>query len=364
MELKIDEAEAYYQRGLTLQSMGLHADALLDFEDGLRWRADEARWYFARGYSLQQLGKSTEARQAYATCLRRDKMQAQAHYNLAIIEKHNGDLVQALTHCDEALAISHSYAKAHLQRGHVLKLMSRLPEASAAYRCAAECGIETAQIEFLLASLGEHAAPEAAPVEYVRDLFDQYATHFDQHLQQQLLYQIPQLLQKAISLYLPTQFARSLDLGCGTGLCAPFLRARSNHLTGVDISGAMLDRAAQLALYDQLVCDELLHFLEHDDSDYELILMADVLVYFGKLDVLFGACAAHLRSGGLLAFSVEPTETHGYHLQSSQRYAHSTSYLNQLAEAQGWDIQEMRLADSRREGDQMLQSLICVWRKK
>lgn len=379
MELKIDEAEAYYQRGLTLQTMGLHADALLDFEDGLRWRTDEARWHFARAYSLQQLGKSLEARQAYIASLRIEKLHAPAHYNLAIIEKHSGDLVQALFHCDEALAISSDYGKAHLQRGHVLKLMSRLPEAGAAYRRAAECGVEASQIEFLLAGLGEHLAPEAAPANYVRELFDQYATHFDQHLQQQLQYQIPQLLQKAIVAHLPglsptsigngissgigNRIGRSLDLGCGTGLCAAFLKSSSQHLTGVDISHAMLERAAQLGLYDQLVCDELLHFLEHDRNSYELIVMADVLVYFGKLDALFEACAAHLTSGGLLAFSVELSEAQDYLLQSSQRYAHSITYLNRLAASQGWDILDMQLADSRREGEHMLQSVICVWRR-
>lgn len=364
MELQIDEAEAYYQRGLTLQTMGLHEDALLDFEDGLRWRVQEARWYFARGYSFQQLGQTANARQAYLSCLRLDPLQAQAHCNLAIIEKHAGDFEQALRHCDDALAIQDKFANAHLQRGHILKLMHKQAEAGAAFRRAAECGIDGAQIEFLLAGLGEHAAPESAPTSYVRDLFDQYATHFDQHLQQQLHYQIPQLLQQALSRHSPQQVERSLDLGCGTGLCAQFLRPLSKHLTGVDISAAMLERASQLALYDHLVCDEIQHFLRQDDTSYDLILMADVLVYFGNLLSLFDACSQHLKPGALLAFSVEQSDDQEYYLQNSQRYAHSLAYLNRIAATQGWDAREMRLADSRREGDQMLQSLICVWQKK
>lgn len=364
MELKIDEAEAYYQRGLTLQVIGLHEDALLDFEDGLRWRAQEARWHFARGFSWQQMGQTANARQAYLSCLRQEPQHMQAHCNLAIIEKHAGNLDQALTHCDAALAIKDKFANAHLQRAHILKLMHKVQEAGAAYRRAGECGIDAAQIEFLLASLGEHAAPEAAPKTYVRDLFDQYATHFDHHLQQQLQYQIPQLLQEALSRHVTSQVEKVLDLGCGTGLCAPFLRPQASHLIGVDISAAMLERASQLDLYDQLVCDDIQHFLEHDQLSYDVILMADVLVYFGKLESLFEACAQHLKPGALLAFSVEQSDADEYELQSSQRYAHSTIYLNRLAESQGWVMREMRLADSRREGDQMLQSLICVWQKK
>lgn len=46
---------------------------------------------------------------------------------------------------------------------------------------------------------------------------------------------------------------RALDLGCGTGAVAPFLRAHGyTYLHGIDISPEMLDTCAGKGLYDQL----------------------------------------------------------------------------------------------------------------
>lgn len=363
MDLQIDEAEAYYQRGLTLQTMGLHEDAILDFEDGMRWRPKEGRWHFARGVSYQQQGMKEEAQQAYLACLQLEPQHAPAHCNLAIIAKQLGHLEQALSHCEYAIAINDRFARAHLQHGHVLKLMHRPQDAASAYRTAGECGIDTKHIAFLLASLGQAEVPEAAPSAYVRDLFDQYARHFDTHLQQHLQYQIPQLLEAAIARHLPQPVSTSLDLGCGTGLCGQFLRASSQQITGVDISPAMLERAAQLSLYDRLVCADIQEFLQQETTRYDLIVMADVLVYFGKLDGLLASCADHLNPGALFAFSVEKCEEGEYQLQHSQRFAHSSAYLESIALAQGWRILEMRQQESRREGEQMVQALVCVWQK-
>lgn len=363
MDLQIDEAEAYYQRGLTLQTMGLHDDALLDFEDGLRWRPQEGRWHFARGVSYQQLGMKEEAQKAYLACLQLEPGHSSAYCNLAIIAKQLGDLELALSHCEQAIAIQHRFARAHLQHGHILKLMHRPQAAAAAYRTAAECGIDPKHIAFLLASLGQAEVPEAAPSAYVRDLFDQYARHFDTHLQQQLQYQVPQLLEAAIARHLPQPVSTSLDLGCGTGLCGQFLKARSQHLIGVDISPAMLERAAQASLYDRLVCADIQDFLKQEATRFDLIVMADVLVYFGKLDSLLASCVAHLNAGAHLAFSVEKCEEGDYQLQHSQRFAHTSAYLEAIATAQGWRILEMRQQESRREGEQMVQALVCVWQK-
>ena len=42
----------------------------------------------------------------------------------------------------------------------------------------------------------------------------------------------------------------ALDLGCGTGLCGPLVKPRVERLDGVDLSGAMLDRARATGVYD------------------------------------------------------------------------------------------------------------------
>ena len=64
------------------------------------------------------------------------------------------------------------------------------------------------------------------------------------HLVDVLGYRTPALLDALLRPHLaapPVQAA--LDLGCGTGLCATFLRPLARHVTGVDLSQRMLERA-------------------------------------------------------------------------------------------------------------------------
>ncbi len=53
-----------------------------------------------------------------------------------------------------------------------------------------------------------------------------------------------------------------LDAGCGTGLCAPWLVPYAHRLVGVDLSQAMLDKAAARACYDELAKADLVAFLQ------------------------------------------------------------------------------------------------------
>jgi predicted TPR repeat methyltransferase len=75
-----------------------------------------------------------------------------------------------------------------------------------------------------------------------------------------------------------------------------------------------------------------------------LILAADVFIYVGGLDQVFKATGAALRSGGLLAFSIEEEEgSDGYVLRPTGRYAHSIGYIRRLAEAAG--LRELSLEE-------------------
>ncbi|NIR58985.1 MAG: methyltransferase domain-containing protein, partial [Gammaproteobacteria bacterium] len=48
-----------------------------------------------------------------------------------------------------------------------------------------------------------------------------------------------------------------LDAGCGTGLCGPLLAPHARTLVGVDLSGGMIAKAEELAVYDELEVAEL-----------------------------------------------------------------------------------------------------------
>ena len=170
-----------------------------------------------------------------------------------------------------------------------------------------------------------------APARYVQALFDDYAERFDQHLMVDLAYAAPNLVRRIIGERLDGRAPEIVDLGCGTGICGPLFRPLAGRLTGVDLSPAMLAIAKQRSVYDALIKADIVQYLSHHKNQFDLCIAADVVVYLGDLRPLLKACAAALKPGGYLAFTVESTNQRGWILQRSGRYAHSRDYIQELA---------------------------------
>ena len=288
------------------------------------------------------------------------------YYNRAIVLIKLERYGDALDDLQRVIEIQPKSPSAYLQRGHALRHLQRFPEAIQAYQTALEQGGDAQQLHYYLASLGVGTMPSVAPAAYVADLFDQYAERFDQHLQQQLDYQVPRLLYQALQKLVPEaelQFNYALDLGCGTGLCATFLKSMSAAVDGVDLSAKMLEKARQRGLYSSLHCQEIVDFLTRSVSSYDLMVAADVLVYFGDLKALFEAAHIRMDAGGIFAFSVEACAEAEWHLQRSQRYAHSENYVRSLAKQVGFELLELKAHHGRREQAQSVSSLIVVLKK-
>lgn len=166
---------------------------------------------------------------------------------------------------------------------------------------------------------------DRAPSDYVEALFDGFADHFDQQLVDNLGYDAPALLAEMVARH-GQRFSRILDLGCGTGLAGPHLRRFEGRLTGVDLSGGMLARAAERGDYDALAQAEATDFLRASPDGFDLIFSTDVLIYFGDLAPLFAAAAEALAPDGVLAVSTELGDA-GWTLRPSARYAHGDAYV-------------------------------------
>jgi predicted TPR repeat methyltransferase len=99
----------------------------------------------------------------------------------------------------------------------------------------------------------------------------------------------------------------------------------------VDLSSRMLEQAAARAVYDTLACEELVGFLRHSAGGFDLVVAADVLIYFGDLQPIFEAAAGAIRAGGLLAFSTETGVEAGYRLKPSRHFGHAADYVRAAA---------------------------------
>ena len=203
--------------------------------------------------------------------------------------------------------------------------------------------------------------------EYVRSLFDSYATHFEQSLIS-LGYRVPGLILRALERHLPG-FAEGgtigdvLDLGCGTGLIGVALHDRlQGRLKGVDLSQNMVDQARAKGIYTELEVAELTAYLENERERWRVAIAADVFCYFGDLAAIIVAAHRVLRPGGLFVFSVERHAGEEPWLkQATGRFAHSRRYIESLLA--GWQTLEVRDDVLRMDRGDLVHGLLVVARR-
>jgi predicted TPR repeat methyltransferase len=346
-------ADAWCHRAIVRHDLGRHADAAASAEQALAARPAHVEALVALGHALQALDHHAASVDAYDRALALAPQAADTWCARGAALKKSGDLAAALHSYERALAARPDYALAEHYRANTLRALGRRDAAVAAYRRALALGADAHEIRFALAALGEADQPDAAPADYVKSLFDQYAGRFDRHLVDVLAYRTPALLEALLRPRLAAPpLASVLDLGCGTGLCAPFLRPLARHLAGIDLSQRMLDKAADLGLYDELACADIVDWVAERPASCDLAVAADVLVYIGDLAPLFARVRRVLRAGGLFAFSCEALDGgggRGYALQPSNRFAHAPDYVRRTARAAGFDVIATEAATLRRD---------------
>jgi predicted TPR repeat methyltransferase len=192
----------------------------------------------------------------------------------------------------------------------------------------------SASARYLLQAIVGEAGIDRTPPKYIVESFDAFAPGFDAKLVGALGYDVPEKLCAAIQrATTPGPAHDVLDAGCGTGLCGPLLRplARAGGLWGADLSSKMLERAAGRGVYDTLVREELTALLGRSTGRFDLVVAADVLIYFGDLAPVFAVAATAIRPGGILAISTERSDGDGFRLRASGRFAHAPAYVRAVA---------------------------------
>lgn len=262
----------------------------------------------------------------------------------------------ALQSLDRALDIDPEYADAWSARGSLLRELNRLPDAATCFEKALACGGDPELNNYYLNSVRNNDTPPPPPRRYVEGLFNDYAQDFQSHVVQQLRYQGHELLLRPLA-ESRRRFQRALDLGCGTGLCAPLLHSIADAVDGVDISQAMLAQARKLNLYRHLTHADIANYLEAESVGADLVCAADVFIYVGELAPVFRAVRRILAPEGCFAFTVETCEQQNVRLMPSLRYAHSEAYIRRLADEHGFRIERMDAAPLRFDQEQPIQGL-------
>ncbi len=208
--------------------------------------------------------------------------------------------------------------------------------------------------------------PQQAPIEYIVNLFDQYADYYATHVTQNLHYNLPIIFRNLYAKYSNGITAKNaLDLGCGTGICGIYFRDASINLIGVDISRNMLLQAKHHS-YDLLIEANLQKNSVFINNYFDLIIAADVLPYFGDLNKIFQQFKLLLKKNNgfsMLLFNIELNEnqnTKDFYLQTSGRYSHNFNYIQELAKTFDFSILENNKQIIRTHNDQPLVGLIFL----
>jgi predicted TPR repeat methyltransferase len=268
-------------------------------------------------------------------------------FNLGVCAERLNQPEHAERFYQEASLLNADLFAAHFNLGLLTSLKGKNGLALSAFREAERLNPRHPEVEFHLKRLVGENLPEL-PLSHVRSLFDGYADHYDQHLQETLNYVLPEIMVDFIAKECGGFTFPLLDLGCGTGLIAEALSVKIGgeigRIDGVDLSPKMLAVARGKGKYQQLCCEDLITFLRSAPSfSYQGVLAAEVFNYFGDLSDIFCEVSRVLKPGGWLCFSVEqPSEIQevegkDWILQPSLRYAHNQSYVKTLTQKEGFE---------------------------
>jgi predicted TPR repeat methyltransferase len=199
---------------------------------------------------------------------------------------------------------------------------------------------------------------------YVRHLFDQFAADYDERMRGRLGYAAPGILRDLAGLLLdPAARYDVLDLGCGTGLGGMAFKPVARRLVGVDLSPRMIAKARALNIYDALYEGDVERVPAEIGGPFDIVMAADVLVYLGDLQPLFGEAGRLAKPGGLWLFTTERGDTADFEQGPKRRYRHSAAYLRRLAEESGFEVASLIECVTRYEAGEAVPSWAAALRK-
>jgi predicted TPR repeat methyltransferase len=349
---KYSEAEVAARQALTLEPRYGEAHYTLAVLLAIRGEKERARdhlrqvtellpnfrdGYMRLGQVLSDLGDYAGASESFERLVDLDPASAEAHFLLGESLRAQRLFERTESCYRKALALNSDHLLSLYNLAFILVTLGRNAEAATYFAEVLRINPNDEQARHLLAAQ-QGQTTTSMPASYVVKLFDEFADKFDAKLVGALNYHTPERLHEMVSgIAMPA--ANSLDiidLGCGTGLCAPLFRNLARALHGVDLSPRMIEKARERKLYDSLEVGDIVASLRSREAAWDLAICADVLIYLGDLKEVFSACSFALRPGGLFAFSIEDgDDSDGIVLRQSGRYAHARRYIRELAGANG-----------------------------
>jgi predicted TPR repeat methyltransferase len=360
-------AKAYAQLGQIALGRENYKKAASYFKKSLAIRKDYSGVYFGLGQAQFKMEQLNDAVDSFLKTIEKESNHLLAHYFLATTYLASGDSENALkqylqqstinptdetyynigvllmnkaryqesvNYFEQAISINSKYLAAYLNLGATYLKLHQLEKAKKCYNDALAIDPTNEEIKYILSALSadKNIKPAKAPKMYLSNLFNQYASYYDEHLKH-LEYHLPQLIVKCLlkNDIIGHDKQTVLDLGCGTGLCGKAIRPYAKMLIGIDIAQNMIKAAREKHIYDKLQCLDINDALSPYHDFFNLIIAGDVFTYLGDLSITFQKISKALKPQSFFIFSVEKSSQAPYTLQTSMRYAHHLSYVQMLS---------------------------------
>lgn len=305
----LENQEDYFKKALSLEPQNFEAHAN----------------YAACLYNQD---RALEALEEYHQAILLNPDSAEVSHNLALVLKDLGEYEQALDLFMNAFLHHPAETSYSLSIFETLVLLHRTePEkASKIAKNWLHTAPENSFAKHISASF-ENKTFAFKPA-YMKQIFDAFAPTYEQTMSN-LKYDAAGFIQN-----LPLKLSgQILDLGCGTGLAAQYLARDNTIWTGVDVSAKMLQEAQNKHIYHELVCDDILSFLEKNTNSYDYILMLDVAEYIDDLKSVF-----EKTTPSTLIFTIEKADetVKEKQLSNDGRYKHNPNHISKLLEQSGY----------------------------
>jgi predicted TPR repeat methyltransferase len=365
-----NSAENYLNYGYALFKNEHLQEAVEEYRRAIKLNPELGLAYINLGTALSGLDEDEEAISSFRRGLKISPDHAEGTIGLARCLRAQDDYEEAAMYFKQGLKLAPDRTAIFWELGYSLELSGDKAGGQAAYEKCLEHNPDHSVARHLLDSLMGNTT-EAAPPDYIEELFDDYASSFDDSLVKELNYVVPKLIRAQLDKIERDQPIQSvLDLGGGTGLVAAEIKELvepdSGIIHGVDLSSGMLEIADQNHRYDQTFVADISAFLDDKKiglAHYELIIAGDVFVYIGNLDQVFSGAYARLEKSGCFIFTVEQSPDDDFGLQPTGRYAHSKNYVQELAGKHNFNISEIQEIIPRQDGDQAINGYLVSLQK-
>lgn len=276
-------------------------------------------------------------------------------YNLGNCYKDSHSYQNAITFYKKGLEHNSSHLSIISNLAYVLHKTGNEEEACIYFQKLLTLAPDNSSARHMVTALTETES-ETAPPEYVMNVFDSYASNYEESLVKELEYKVPQQLLDIFKTLYSSDFSAEhmLDLGCGSGLAAEKFNFCTKIITGIDLSSEMLAIAADKDIYTNIFQVDILDFLQQDSTSYDLVIAADVFTYIGDLSEIFSTLSRRVKKNTPFIFSTELADSN-YLLKKSGRFGHAENYIDECAAAAEWKIVKHTFVNLRKERGKWIQ---------